>query len=126
MEFVNSAHELELLTIKISMRETAIPKRYRYVLARPLCESARQINQCITYANSIVPKTADEYYRRKSFQKRALNEIKNYLELMRLTTELLPIKASTITEWSNAAYKEYKAVTAWTQADAKRYAHLDN
>ncbi len=38
-EFLNTAHELELMTIRLSVRENAIPKRYRYILGQKLCDS---------------------------------------------------------------------------------------
>ena len=56
-EFLNTAHELEKYTIQLSMRENAIPKRYRFTLGLPLCNAARSLNQNITYANSIYPTT---------------------------------------------------------------------
>ena len=77
MEFLNTAHELELQTIRMTMRENAIPKRYRYVLGRPLTDSARALNQYIIYANGIYPTKKEEYELRRNYQKCYRAGIKN-------------------------------------------------
>lgn len=123
-EFINTAHEIEKLTIRLSMRENAIPKRYRYFLAQPLVCSARALNQYITYANAIFPKTQEEYRIRQKYQKRAMLEVKNLLELMRLASELLPIKNTVLEEWTRKVVLEENVLRKWTQADKKRYAEL--
>ena len=124
MEFINSAHELEIFTIKLALRENVIPKRYRYVLAKPLCESARLINQYITMANELIPKDSKEYKIRHAYQRRALAEMRNYFELMRIASEILSIKRSTLEEWTKIANKESKAMRGWIQSDSKRYESL--
>lgn len=123
-EFLNTAHELEILTIKISMRENAIPKRYRYTLGQPLMTSARTLNQYITYANGIYPHTQEEYQQRRKYQIRAAVEMKNLWELMRIASELLPIKDTVLTEWAQKAYLEENVLRKWMQADKQRYKDL--
>lgn len=124
MEFLNTAHELELQTIRMTMRENAIPKRYRYVLGRPLTDSARTLNQYIVYANGIFPTKKAEYEVRRKYQKRAMLEIQNMLELMRITTELIPIKNTVLEEWVKLATLEENLLRKWIQADRQRYKDL--
>lgn len=124
MEFLNTAHELELQTIRMTMRENAIPKRYRYVLGRPLTDSARTLNQYIVYANGIFPTNKAEYEVRRKYQKRAMLEVQNMLELMRITTELIPIKNTVLEEWVKLATLEENLLRKWIQADRQRYKDL--
>ena len=124
MEFLNTAHELELQTIRMTMRENAIPKRYRYVLGRPLTDAARTLNQYITYANGIFPTKKAEYEVRRKYQKRAMLEVQNMLELMRITTELIPIKNTVLEEWVKLATLEENLLRKWMQADRQRYKDL--
>jgi len=124
VEFINTAHELEVLTIKLTMRENAIPKRYRYILGQPLCEATRRLNAYIIYANSIYPKSKEEYQRRRSFQESAWMELKNIFELMRITTELLPMKNTVATEWVNMAYREERVLKKWMESDKQRFKEL--
>lgn len=124
MEFLNTAHELELQTIKMTMRENAIPKRYRYVLGRPLTDSARALNQYIIYANGIFPTNKEEYELRRNYQKKAVLEIKNMFEIMRIATELLPIKNGVLEEWIKLASLEENLLRKWIQADRQRYKDL--
>lgn len=120
MEFINSAHELELMTIRLVHRENVIPKRYRLTLGSKLIESVRKINQYVTYANGIYPKKDAELVERNKLQVNALLEIRNLLELMRLTSELFPIKGTVLEEWTRLALKEEHAIKCWKQSDKKR------
>lgn len=124
LEFLNTAHELEKLTMTLTLRESAIPKRYRYILGQPLCESARLINKYIVYANSIFPKTQEEYEMRKRYQKQARIELFNYSELMRLATELLPIKGGVIEEWTTLERREEIVLKRWMESDRQRFKDL--
>ena len=124
MEFLNTAHELELQTIRMTMGENAIPKRYRYVLGRPLTDSARALNQYIIYANGIYPTKKEEYELRRNYQKRAVLEIQNMFEIMRIATELLPIKNTVLEEWIKLATLEETLLRKWIQADRQRYKDL--
>lgn len=124
MEFLNTAHELELYTIRLTMRENGIPKRYRYALGKPLTESVRILNQNIVYANSIYPTKKTEYEVRQKYQKRAVMEIHNLLELMRITTELIPLSNAALEEWVKLATKEENLLKRWIQADKQRYKNL--
>ena len=123
-EFLNTAHELEKYTIQLSMRENAIPKRYRVTLGLPLCNAARSLNQNITYANSIYPTTKAEYEMRRTYQLKARAELQNLFELMRIATELLPIKNSVVEEWVRMAHTEDVVLRKWIQSDKQRYKEL--
>ena len=124
MEFLNTAHELELQTIRMTMRENTIPKRYRYVLGRPLTDSARTLKQYIVNAKGIFPTKKAEYEVRRKYQKRAMLEVQNMLELMRITTELIPIKNTVLEEWVKLATLEENLLRKWIQADRQRYKDL--
>lgn len=123
-EFLNSAHELEKLTIQLAVRENAIPKRYRFILGQPMCDAARAVNRNITYANSIYPQTKAQYERRKAYQALAKSALADLLELMRLASELLPVKNTVMTQWQGWAYSTQKALAQWVQSDASRYMDL--
>jgi hypothetical protein len=131
IEFLNTAHELELYTIKVVHNEKVIPKRYRLTLGKSLMESARTINQNVTYANSINPMhTKDpelkkrDYQMRREFQKLAVVEIQNLLALMRVVSELLPVKDTVLEEWTGLVLLEEKVVKGWIESDKKRFANL--
>jgi hypothetical protein len=55
IEFLNTAHELEMFTIRAAHNENVIPKRYRLTLGKDLMTSVRTIHANITYANSLNP-----------------------------------------------------------------------
>lgn len=119
MEFLNSAHELELFTIRRSAHD--IPKAYTFVLRVPLCESARRINQNLVYANSIYPTSKEDYAKRRGFQRMAILECENMLELLRLTSEVLPIKDTILEPWTGYILSVEKLTKLWFKSDKERF-----
>lgn len=124
MEFINSAHELEKLTLQMSVRENCIPKRYRITIAQPLCQAARALNRNVIYANAIYPTTLKEYETRKELQTKAKQALYDMFEIMRIASEILPIKQGSLDEWIQIANKELKALSSWMQSDKNRYKDL--
>ena len=126
MEFLNSAHNLELFTIERSVKD--IPKTYTFILRVPLCESARTINKLVTYANSIFPDSIKDQEqknrmisKRLEYQRMAVMEIQNMLEILTIASERIPIKDTVLCEWTELILKEEKAIKNWHEADKKRY-----
>lgn len=124
LEFLNTAHELEKFTLQVVMNERIIPKRYRYMIGQQMCNSAMELSKNITYANSIYPKTKQDYEMRREYQHVALGALKNLCSLIRLAYEVLPIKGSVVTQWSTLLSKEEGALRSWINSDNKRYKDL--
>ena len=122
MEFQNTAHELEKATIEFTKKY--IPKAYTFKITNPLCASARLINQYVMYANEIFPTNNEEYLERKRFMKKAKIEIKNYLEILRIASEILPIKDSALEIVVGHAYVEESSLKGVIEADRKRFSKL--
>ena len=121
VEFLNTAHELEIFTIQATKQ---IPKTYTFTLKLPLCESARKINRNIRYANSIFPVQNRNDYEslrdtRRGYQRAAQIELQNYLEILRVASEILPLK--NLEEWVGYAVRENVLVKSWIESDFKRY-----
>jgi hypothetical protein len=119
MEFLNSAHEMEKFTIERATHD--IPKTYTFTLRIPICESARKINKCLVYANSIYPENAEDYQRRRQYQKAAIYEIQNMLELLRLASEILPVKDSVLKRWTELLLSIERLTKCWTKSDRERF-----
>lgn len=124
LEFINSAHELEKLSIQLTVRENAIPKRYRIIIGKPLCDAARALNRNVIYANAIYPTTKDEFLKRREYQQKAKLALYDMFEIMRLASELLPIKSTVLDEWVTIANKEQRSLASWMQSDKNRYKDL--
>ena len=125
MEFLNTAYELEKFTIKSCHRENVIPKRYRLTKGKELMESAKIINNNVTYANSIFPKTRAEYQKRYSFQRVAILEIQIMLKDLRLISEIITsIPENVLKEWTGYLLKEEKCIKDWMRSDKKRFNEL--
>lgn len=110
MEYLASASKLELYTIKRATHD--IPKTYTFTLRNPLCESARRINQYVTYAEATLVKKGDveALEKRLSFLSWAYIETKNIFEILRICDETLPIKETVLEEWVGLILKEQAAI----------------
>lgn len=124
MEFMNTAFELEKFTIQACHRENVIPKRYRLSKGMDLMQSANTIGNNVVYANSIFPKTMEEYKMRVKYQKSAIREIQIMLKDLRLVSEILPIKDTVLEEWTGLLLKEEGSIKSWMRSDAKRFKDL--
>ena len=56
MEVITIAREIYLITYRLCMNERIIPKRHRYMVAKPIIEVASNIVDNINKANSIFPR----------------------------------------------------------------------
>jgi hypothetical protein len=128
VEFLNTAHELEMFTIRAAHNENVIPKRYRLTLGKDLMTSVRTIHANIVYANSLNPlnvkdeeQRAHTYQLRYDRQKRAYIELQNLFAIMRVVSELLPVKDTVLEEWTGLVLKEEKVLKAWIASDKKRF-----
>lgn len=118
---MNTAHELEKFTI-LAVKQ--IPKTYTFTLKVPLCESARKINQYIRYANSIYPvRNRDDFETlkemRRNYQRLARIELENFFELLRITSEIVPLKS--LETWVGYAVREIDLLKSWVESDKSRY-----
>lgn len=118
MEFLNSAHELELFTVQRASHD--IPKAYTFTLKMPLCESARAINKYLIYANSIYPQSMEDFDQRRQYQRAAVCEIQNMLAILRLTSELLPIKDAALEHWTGLLLTIERLTKRWAKSDRER------
>lgn len=125
MEFMNTAFELEKFTIQACHRENVIPKRYRLSKGMDLMRSANIIGNNVVYANSIFPKTREEHKMRAKYQRSAIREIQIMLKDLRLVSEILPIKDTTLEEWTGLLLKEEGSIKSWMRSDAKRFKDLE-
>lgn len=121
MEFLNSAFELEKFTMQVVHRENVIPKRYRLTLGKSFMESAKIIDDCVIYANSIFPATPEEVKLRRQYQDKAIREIQIMLKDLRLAFEVLAVKDTILEQWTGLLLKEEKAIKAWRSSDKKRF-----
>jgi hypothetical protein len=128
VEFLNTAHELEMFTIRAAHNENVIPKRYRLTLGKDLMTSVRTIHANIVYANSLNPlnvkdeeQRAHTYQLRYDHQKRAYIELQNLFAIMRIVSEILPEKDTVLEEWTGLVLKEESVLKAWIASDKKRF-----
>lgn len=68
MEFIHTARELEIYTIKKCI---GFPKRYTFYLAKPISDSAVRIHTYSKMANSIYPTNQHEAQMRRDYLLRA-------------------------------------------------------
>lgn len=105
VEYLNTAHELELFSTRAVSNEKVIPKRYRFTLGRKILDHVQNINTVVIYADRC--KDAEL---KKSYLKEALISIDLLYARLRIAYELLQIRTPTIDEWARLITKEEDAV----------------
>jgi len=121
VEFLHTAHELELFTLKAIHNEKIIPKRYRLTYGTKILEHAITVNNCVKTGNGIYL-NKQNYPKRAQCQRKARYELELLLERLQVASEAFPIKDTTLEMWTGLILKEEKALKNWIDSDKNRLA----
>lgn len=121
MEFVYTARQLELYTIR---KCVGFPKRYTFYLSQPLANDAKRIHDCVKMADSIFPTNAHEAQLRKDqllLAEAGLNAMISQIEIAR---ELIGIDGRIMGYWMDLIARELRLVHAVMKSDRERFGNL--
>ena len=125
LEFLVYPHDLEVYTVQ---NAKAIPKTHTFMLKVPLCESARNINKFIRYANTIYPDNIKDEDRKKEavterlkWEKRAIMEVTNFIEILTVASEVVPLSDNLLEKWTELAYNSKQSLINRNNKDKERY-----
>lgn len=119
VEFLHTAHELEIFTLKAIHNEKIIPKRYRLTYGSKILEHAITINNCVRTGNKIYL-NKQNYPKRAQCQRKAKYELELLIERLQVASEIFPIKDTVLETWTGLLLKEDKAIKNWIESDKKR------
>ena len=121
MEFIHTARQLQIYTLQ---KCVGFPKRYTFVLANPIADSATRIHQNVKMANSIYPLNQHEVQMRRDYLLRANAELYSMVSQIEVAAEIFGIEPDKLKYWMDIIEKEIRLVKAVLKKDRERYKDL--
>ena len=121
VEFINTAMDLEIFTIKQCLK---FPKRYTFVINNTLIDLAKECLINVKMANNIIPSNKQEYEARRLYLLTAKGNIINLYTQLDIARELFDIKENTFKGWIDLAIKEENLINGILKKDNERYKNL--
>ena len=121
MEFVHTARELQIYTIKKCI---SFPKRYTFYISQPISEAATHIHQLVKMANSIYPLNAHEAQIRRDYLLRANAELNSLISQIEVAHELFGLEHNVMKFWMDIVDREIRLVKGTLKKDRERYKNL--
>lgn len=122
LAWYNSIVKLNAYTIKAVTNEKVIPKRYRWVIAQKIIDSANDMLTNAIKANSVYVKVKVDFDLRRSYQQKAMAETHALLTLIDIAYQTYEsISDHKHTTWVNLILAAQKDLKNWIENDSKRY-----
>ena len=118
IQFLNTARELELYTIR---KVVNFPKRYTFYVSQPLAALATQIHTDVKIGNSIFPTNAHEAQMRLDYFIKAKAEINALVSEIEVAKELFEIDDNSMKYWMSLVDKELALLKGLIKAERKKY-----
>lgn len=122
MEFLNTARQLEIYTIRKCVN--TIPKRYTFYLGENLAKAATAVYENVKKGNSVYPTNAHEVQIRRDFFIKAYVELQSLVSQIEVAYELLHFDTKVLEEWSTLIAQEINLVKGVMESDKKKYKKL--
>lgn len=123
MEFVHTARELQIYTIKKCVN---FPKRYTFYINQPISNASTRIHEYVKMANSIYPTNQHEAQIRRDYLLRANAELQSMVSQIEVAAEIFGIDGDSMKYWMNLIEQEIKLVHGTIKKDKARYKNLEN
>ena len=121
MEFLHTARELEIYTIR---RCVNIPKRYTFYLGQKIAEISTHIYNCVVCANSIFPQNQHEAQIRRDYLIHAVSELHALVAQIEIASEIIGLDADKMHAWMDRVNREIRLVKGLMKKDKERYRDL--
>lgn len=122
MSWWKSITKLNAYTITAVTNEKVIPKRYRWLFAQKLIDSANDMLTLAIKANSVYVALPGDYELRRSYQKRAYAETCAMLTLIDIAYQTFrTVSDHKHTTWINLILAAQSDIRNWIENDKKRY-----
>lgn len=116
LKVIDCAEKLANYTINIVSNEKHFPKRYRWIFASKIGDSAILVNSLVHMANAIYPNDYLTCETRLQFILKALAEISNLLSLISLCKAQQGISLSNLEYWIETATFEKTLIMKWKES----------
>lgn len=128
MQFLETARELEIFTIKQCAK---FPKRFMFLITNDIVSLAKVVYNDVKSANSIYPTNREEVQIRTNFIIDAncnlqclISQLDIAREFIRHTDADKPLKSTIWQNWASLITAEAKLLSALRKSDKERYKNL--
>lgn len=121
IEFLHTARELELYTIK---KAVSFPKRYTFYVSQPLARTATNIHKLVKMGNSVYPTNQHEVQVRRDYFMRALAELQALVSQIEVATQLFPVTGDQLRFWVDLVNREDRLIRAVLKREKERYKNI--
>lgn len=115
---------ITVATLRVLCKEDAFPKRSRWLIAQPIADLINKFHSAVMTANGIKVQSHVEFVERHKWQTNAIAYLYAANVKMNLAMTVLNINADRLSSWADRFNAADKAVKAWMNKDAKRYAEI--
>ena len=120
-EFLHTARELQIFTLR---RCKHIPKRYTFLMAKPLSENAASVYDMAKRGNSIYPRNQPEAQIRRDYFNHALAGVYSLVSQAEVCREMFGITTDMMMEWMRLCKQEIELLKGIMDSDRRRYKSL--
>lgn len=121
MEFVHTARELQIYTLK---KCASFPKRYTFYINAPIARHANQIYQCVVMANSTYPTNQHEVQIRRDYLMKANALLQSLVAQIETAHEIFGLETRIMKYWMDLVEKEIRLVKGTIKRDKERYKNI--
>jgi hypothetical protein len=121
MEFIHTARELQIYTIK---KCAAFPKRYTFYINQPIAELANRIYTCVVMANSIYPTNAHEVQLRRDYLLKANATLYSLVSQIETAHEIFGLETRVMKYWMTLVNREIRLIKGVLKKDKARYKNI--
>ncbi len=115
LKVLSQAEELANYTINLVTNEKHFPKRYRWIFARKIGDSAINLNSLVNMANSTYPSDRIACQCRYELIIKALGEVNNLLALVSLCKQQEHITLKNLEHWLEMITFEKTLILKWKE-----------
>lgn len=124
MQFFQTAVDIQDKLIEFCMKEEIIPKKYRFIYAIPIIQTAQELVDNIVDANTIYVKSNEDAIERRKYQQRASGDCEKLLQKLQSLRRVRKISGNKMEEITGMIISEKGYITAWRKSDNKRYREM--
>ncbi len=121
VEFLNTARELELYTIRTVVN---FPKRYTFYVSQPLANLSTSIYSLVKEGNSIYPQNKHESQMRIDCFLKAVARLQALVGQVEMALELFPAEYKKIDRWMELIAEENRLLKAVIKKERTKYKDL--
>lgn len=123
-QFLDTARDLHIYTLKTCTNQKRFPKKYTFFITQDIVKTASNIHTLVKKGNSIFPSCVRDVEMRREYFVQASAELQSLISQIGVAYETFPIRDKTMTTWLGKIHEEIKLLKSVIKADEERYKNI--